>query len=74
MPRFNAKEKVAFSTTMLAGAAFLVGAVRIWNVPTERLLGYLGLALLMLVTIIGLAGLLLGLRLLIGRLTRRHRD
>ncbi len=63
-----------FSTTILAAVAFLVGAVKIWGVPSDKLLGYLALALIMLLVIIGLAGLTVALRILIGRLSRRNRD
>jgi len=73
MPRFNNKERAAFSTTILAAVAFLVGAVKIWGVPSDKLLGYLALALIMLLVIIGLAGLTVALRVLIGRLSRRNR-
>lgn len=71
MPQLNSREKVAFTTIMMAAAAFLVGAVRIWGVSADRLLGYLGLILIMVIAIIGLAAIVVTLRKL---LSRRDRD
>ncbi len=58
--RIFSRESIAFLTTLMACAAFLVGAVRIWGVSADRLLSGLalilfmlgGLALLALITVV----------------------
>jgi len=65
--RVNAKEVITFLTTLTACGAFLVGAVRIWGVPSDKLVSGLIMVLMMLGGLALLAFLLVLAIKLIGR-------
>ncbi len=55
LKRLFSREAIAFLTTLMACAAFLAGAVKVWGVSADRLWGGLVLILLMLAGLILLA-------------------
>ncbi len=68
--RLHSTGTITFLTTLLACAAFLVGAVKVWGVPLEKVLSGLVMVLIMLGGLALLALLLVLVVVLVRRFLR----